>query len=186
MSRGGSAGDNRWLFAVLGILGVMILGLTVLIVLNVRSGMNNPKGENDALIDTSEEMAGWEGEISDSTRAAILSKQVQDLAPEQAMERYEKVLDAATGDLKVYVGLEYANYIYEKFDDSLRAVDIIMGVENVSENMATKFDLYTTLRVLYDKLGNSEKVAYCDEKIGELIPNPGTPVCPGGACDGQK
>ncbi len=54
MSRGGSAGDNRWLFAVLGVLGISIVGLIIGNVILAGQGQGDSGSEQETLVEETE------------------------------------------------------------------------------------------------------------------------------------
>lgn len=172
---------NYGLVVILVSLILIILGLVVGIILahnnnnNSNSNSNNDSAtaDQDIVVDTSEEMAGWEGKISDSTRAMILTKTIQDKLntdpnynSDQAVAEYQSVYDQATGDLKLYVAIEYANYIYQTLNNSEWALQIINGVKDLVNNN-NELDYYGFLYNIYNTSGNVEQANYYQQLLSE-------------------
>ena len=157
MQIGRRIGNNN-LIAILAFLVLLIFGLIVGIILTNNNQSAPISQEN--LIDTSEKMAGWEGNISDSTRALVLTETIRDKLstdpdynPDQAVAEYQNVYDQATGDLKLYVAIEYAT-----FSDLNQAVAILNSVETLV-NSSNEEDYYLTLADLYSQAGDAETAA---------------------------
>ena len=155
--------SNNNLIAILAFLVLLIFGLIVGIILTNNNQSAPISQEN--LIDTSEKMAGWEGNISDSTRALVLTETIRDKLstdpdynPDQAVAEYQNIYDQTTGDLKLYVAIEYANYVYDTFSDLNQAVAILNSVETLI-NSSNEEDYYLTLADLYSQAGDAETAA---------------------------
>ena len=151
MQIGRRIGNNN-LIAILAFLVLLIFGLIVGIILTNNNQSAPISQEN--LIDTSEKMAGWEGNISDSTRALVLTETIRDKLstdpdynPDQAVAEYQNVYDQATGDLKLYVAIELN-----------QAVAILNSVETLV-NSSNEEDYYLTLADLYSQAGDAETAA---------------------------
>lgn len=171
---------NHSLVVILVILCIIIIGLGVWVVILKNNGLVISQTDNSNLIDVSEEADGWNGEVADSTRALVLTEQIRDKLglepdynPEQAVSEYREKMDLATGDLKIYIALEYANFVYDTYNDPARAASIIHEVEGLTDDIGINYSIATTMSFLYSELGDEEKVSYYEKLINEYIPNSG-------------
>ena len=170
MQEGDSAKEQKGLIGVLGFLVVAIVGLVVGIVVVSNNNGNNAGEEvaNNEIIDTSEAMAGWEGSIADSTKATVLTEEINEKLrtepsynPPQAIVEYDKVYNESEGELKVYVAIEYANYVYRVNGDLEKSVGILKGVEKIAaEKPSTNVDYLYALCGLYDQAGDTQTADY--------------------------
>lgn len=137
--------ENRGLIVFLGVLGVMIVGLSVGIVLvNARKGgddSDNVLGSvptEDVVI--KDKIEGWDGTVPASTQASMFSKEVNekldnpalDYSLERAKEDYQRAFDEAGGELKYRIALDYARFVYERLDDIRFATRILESVKDIA------------------------------------------------------
>lgn len=130
------------------------------------------------LIDTSEQMPGVDfNDIPDATKANILSANIEDKAEGyvdydagKAMADYKQVYDKAKGDLKLYVAIEYARYVYDNKKDLDQAVKIMDSVKG-EMNDGNKVDYYSAFVSLYTEAGNEEKASEYRDLLVKASPN---------------
>lgn len=159
--RSAQSTKNSNLLAILIFLILVIIGLAIsLIVVGVNKSSETSQNN---LIDTSEKMAGYNGPIDDSTKALILTETIQDKLssdpnynPDQAIAEYQEVFNKASGNLKLYVAIEYANYFYQTLDDFNQAIAILDSITNLV-NTSNEEDYYLALFNLYNAANNTEK-----------------------------
>ncbi|MBQ1298224.1 hypothetical protein IIY24_00045 [Candidatus Saccharibacteria bacterium] len=155
---------NKKLVVVLGILGLIIVGLVVGILI-----LNNPFGGNER----DEVIVNNAGEVAFNLSEEISEKLADesDYGLEQAVSEYEEVYNASEGRTKVYIAIEYANFVYDYFADLDKATGILKEVEGLLGDDAVKINYYVTLRELYEESGNEEMGDYYNQKVIELLPD---------------
>ena len=165
MKNGRALGESGGLMAVLAVLVVVIVGLVVgIVAVNLNSSGDKTINNNDDLISVSKEMEGWEGPISDSTRAMILTEEIQEKlssdpnynSPE-AIAEYKDKYDKAVGELKAYIAIEYAQYYYSVTNDLDGSVKILDEVKELTQDdVALEVDYLYAFYYLYEQAGNVE------------------------------
>lgn len=141
-------------------------------------GSDNSSDNTKELIDTSSAMPGVDQDrIDDRTRAAILTEQINnklnenaDYGVNQAIADYDNVYRKSNGELKIYVAIEYAHYVYVSSNDIDRAVKIMTDVEN-SLSDDNKLDYYTAMLNLYTHANDSAMKAKYQKLVDDSRPN---------------
>lgn len=143
---------NKVLFFALVFLVLIIVGLLIgVIVLNVRDRASKEVG----VVEVPEKMVGYDGEITAATRALAFSEEIKakikndDLySYEDAILDYKKAYKKAEGELKIYIGIEYAKFVYDSSDDLDEAVRILEEIGELS--MDNKVAMSAYYGSLYD------------------------------------
>ena len=172
--------ENRGLVVFLGVLGVMIVGLSTGIVLvNMRKGGGEDVEVPDVVDDDVEtvvpgsvptedvvikdKMEGWDGTISTSTQAAIFSDDVNskldnptlDYSLDRAKDDYQSAFEESSGGLRFYIAIEYATFAFERLNDIEMAAGIMAEVKDIAmENGYLASLYYRTLYQFYNKAGD--------------------------------
>lgn len=172
---------NKGLVILLCVLAVVIVGLGVGISVIMGVQRNIKSDENseriNKLIDTEEAMSGWDGEVSDSTKAMILTDDIRDKLQNNvdydvsdAIAEYDEVYRGSDGDLKVYVAIEYANYLYTISQDVEASVKILEDVDDLTNNDFLRYEYLSALYYIYQQAGDVEKSDYYKGMILEKYP----------------
>ena len=158
----GFVATNKKMVAVLGVFGFMIIGLVVGILV-----LNNPfwgNGENEVITDNNA------GEVAFNLSEEISEKLADesDYGLEQAVSEYEEAYNTSEGRTKVYIAIEYANFVYDYYADLDRAVNILKGVEEGIDER-DEGALYLAFSNLYEKSGDNETAEYYEDIFKDKI-----------------
>lgn len=171
------ASDNKGLIAFLCVLGVAIVGLTVGVVVNlIKTEPENPADQSPEVV-VADKMEGWDGEISESTKALIFSDNVYSKLEEDssydindAINDYGYTFENSSGNLRFFIAIEYANFVYDNLGDIDLSVGIMSGVEDIASSDSILENYYnSTLRSLYSKSGDEEKAEYYGNVLDKSI-----------------
>lgn len=177
---------GKGLYVALGVLCVVIVGLVIGIVVvnlsnNEESKQIAEEVEQDLDTVVEEKMSGWDGEVSDATKALVLAESIDeklvsspDYGSAQAAEEYREAYESASGDLKVYIAIKYAQYIYSTFDDLEQAVGILAAVDGQGSDMA-KIDRLYALADLYERSGDQSTADHYRQKAIDDFPSLNVP-----------
>lgn len=183
MKVGQQSKQNRNLIAILVFLILLIFGLIAgLILVNTN---NSSQISQNNLIDTDEKMAGYNGPIDDSTRALVLTETIQDKLssnpdynPPQAIAEYQSIFNQATGNLKLYVAIEYATYSYQVYSNIDQSIAILNSVSNLV-NTSNEESYYWAMLNLYEAAGDTEQANYYQKIISDIAEAKATQKEPG-------
>ena len=168
---------NVWkLVVVLCSVAVVVgVGVWIGVILTRRDSQNlNGNGE----IDIGYAMEGWEGEVADSTKAMILTENINNKLNSDsgynvsdAIADYENVYNYADDKLKVYVAIEYADYVYDNTRDLGLAVSILENVQNLASEQFLEKDWLNAICGLYVQAGDKYKVEYYKTVLSDKYPS---------------
>ncbi len=169
--------ETLGLWAILGVLCIIIVGLIVAIIV-VFNHTNDYVTESPLVSEAvAEQFANYEGEIADSAKALALSETIEqklssdpDYNPEQAVNDYKEAYETTSGDLKIYIAIRYANYVYEVYQDTERVLAILEPLDNNRGNEAS-LEIWAALAAFYENAGNTEKANEYRQKIEKVMPD---------------
>lgn len=160
------------LFIALVLIGV---GLIVTIVW-LNNKPESDSQENVETVDIPSEMEGYEGPVSDSTRALVFAQNIQDrlsadpnFTHEQVINEFDAAYKQSSGDLKLYLAIEYANYLYQTDSNINEAMSILENIE-YTENTRAEMDYLNAVYDLYAKSGDTQKAEEYNQLIKSKIP----------------
>ena len=155
----------------------MIVALVVSLILLNNSQTPESQEETEITVDIPDQVDGYNGPISAATQALIFSQNIQDklsadanYTQEQATAEYEAAFKQSSGDLKLYLAIEYANYLYQLNSDLEQAVAILQDI-TYAENTQAELDYLNAIYSLYDRAGNTEKAREYNQMIKEKMPD---------------
>ena len=168
---------NRPLLIAFICLIIMIVALVVSLILLNNSQTPESQEETEITVDIPDQVDGYNGPISAATQALIFSQNIQDklsadanYTQEQATAEYEAAFKQSSGDLKLYLAIEYANYLYQLNSDLEQAVAILQDI-TYAENTQAELDYLNAIYSLYDRAGNTEKAREYNQMIKEKMPD---------------
>ncbi len=171
-------GFNVWKLVVALCILVAVIGVGACIGVFLMNKNSQDQGNNEDLMNIEYAMAGWEGEVADSTKAMILTENIKDrlnsesgFGVSDAISDYEYVYNNTDGELRVYVAIEYASYIYDNTQDLGRAVNILEEVQELVNGQFLENNYLNALCALYMRAGDTEKVEYYRTIISEKYPS---------------
>ena len=136
---------------------ILTLAILIIMIIGLGAGIFVLRLGKKPQVTVPETMEGWDGPISDSTKALMFSEEIDeriesnDYSYEDAVRDYGDALDSSQGDLKVYMAIAYANFVFNEKLDLDKAVGILDSVSdlvhgNVLENAynGTYYDLYSS------------------------------------------
>lgn len=168
---------NVWKLVVVlcSVVVVVGVGIWIGIALTHRNVQDsNASGE----IDIGYAMEGWEGGVADSTKAMILTENINyklnsdsGYSVSDAISDYENVYNNTGGELKVYVAIEYADYVYDNTRDLGLAVSILENVQGLASGHFSEKNLLDAICGLYVQAGDKDKVEYYKTIISDKYPS---------------
>lgn len=168
-----STKQDKILRVILICLVLVIVGLTISLIW-VNSNNQASETRQDSLIDTSGKMAGWDGPVSDSAKALVLAETIQDKLesdpdynPPQALAEYQDIYNQATGNLKLYVAIEYAKYLYQTIGDHTEALRILNEVQDLVST-SNQIDYYGILYDIYNTTGDTTNADHYRQLLSEI------------------
>lgn len=162
---------KKFLFAFLIVLILVVGGVGVgVFVFNNYFG-NNEEGINSKVESQNNGVNYGETALSLTENIAEKLATEPEYELEQATSEYEKAYNEAEGELKVYIAIEYANFVYDNYTDLDRAVEIMEGVGDLSVSEGMQVDYFAVLRELYKKAGDETMMEFYNKKIIELVPD---------------
>lgn len=163
--------------ALLVVLLIVIVGLVVGLVVQLSTERMIAESDDFGGI-IEENMPGWEGDVGDSTKALIIAEEIAErleddltFSLDDAIAEYKTVYDNSDGDLKVYIAIEYANYIYNatgNLEEALKIINEVEGLTKGSDKLESDY-LYA-IYGLYSLAGDSEKMAKYSDILEERFP----------------
>ena len=167
---------NRPLLIAFICLIIMIVALVVSLILLNNSQTPESQEETEITVDIPDQVDGYNGPISAATQALIFSQNIQDklsadtnYTQEQATAEYEAAFKQSSGDLKLYLAIEYANYLYQLNSDLEQAITILQDI-TYTDGTQAELDYLNALYNLYDKAGDIGKAGEYDQIIKEQMP----------------
>ena len=132
--------------------------------------------QDNEIVDVPNQMDGYDGPISDSTRALLFAQNIQDKLSsdpnytlEQAITEYEKACEQNSGDLKLYLAIEYVNFLFEMNSDIKQAATILENAE-YTEGTQAEMDYLYAMQDLFTRAGDNQKAEEYNQKIKEKTP----------------
>ncbi|MBR3144008.1 hypothetical protein IKF12_02285 [Candidatus Saccharibacteria bacterium] len=148
------------------VFGVVILGLVVaIIVVLVR-----PK---ESVITISDIVESQTNPVSNSAVAFMFDEEIQNNLGEgysydDAIYDYQKAYDESTGSMKIYIAVEYADFLYYELARLDDAIDILEKVGDLPDDKVVLHVYYGKLLELYEAKGDEEKIEQCKELLSGL------------------
>lgn len=161
---------KHFLIIALIVLIIAIVGLIVgIIVVNIK---NNQDYQIDQAMqdgtEVSKDASAIVGEVSDN----IVTKMETDpnYNVSEAEYEFESEIVNIDSELKVYMAISYANFIYEEKGDAAKAIKILKEVEQYV-NDQNRVDYYVALRYFYKEVGDEKNTTYYSDLIEKLVPD---------------
>ena len=165
-----------WLI-LLGILCVAVVGLWIGIwFLNNKDGVNDNGSDEANEVVLADDMEGWDGQISESTKALVFSEKIKDKLEsdgtyndDDADRDFRNAYDTADGVLKVYIAIEYAKYRYDLIGNTEDALEILEEVQEYIDafESTVQDDLWYELAYYYEINGDTNMAEEYRKKIEE-------------------
>jgi len=171
----GQKRKNIWKILV-PVLAVAVVGVVIAVIICVL-----PMNDGD-MVSLPNKMDGYDGPITASTAASLLSQKIakklesdSDYSYEDAVKNYEKVYNDVDEDSKIYVLIKYAEFVYSKTNDLDSAIKILERLETSLTGGAAlqaycwKLEDWYYLRGGEKGAGYSDICANTDEREGEDV-----------------
>ena len=159
--------NNKNLLKILCcVFGVVILGLVVaIIVVLVRP--------RESIVTISDIIEGQTNPVSNSAVAFMFNEEIQNNLGEgysydDAIYDYQKAYDESTGSMKIYIAVEYADFLYYELARLDDAVDVLEKVGDLPDDKVVLHVYYSKLLELYEAKGDEEKIEQCKELLFSL------------------
>lgn len=166
MKEGKAESNNKGLIILLCALVVVIVGLGIGIgVVMLNDSRNGSVAENDKNVN-----GGTEALL---TSENIRSKLESDLnySNDDAIRDYEYALNSNGGNAyKVYVAMDYADFVYDLYMSKDYVIEIMSGVEGLLDTSTLAIDYYGAMSSFYEQFGDTEKADLYNQKVVELVP----------------
>lgn len=159
--------NNKNLLKILCcVFGAIILSLVVaIIVVLVR-----PK---ESIVTISDIIEGQTNPVSNSAVAFMFNEEIQNNLGEgysydDAIYDYQKAYDESTGSMKIYIAVEYADFLYYELARLDDAIDILEKVGDLPDERVVLYVYYSKLLELYEAKGDEEKIEQYKELLSSL------------------
>lgn len=90
---------------------------------------------------------------------------------QDAIDDYEREMNEGSSAKRIYVAINYADFVYTQYEDIDKAMAILKRVEPLlTDEDAPVTDYYVAVKVLYEKAGEDEQAEKYDQMIMEMTP----------------
>ena len=169
--------SNKGLVVLLCVLLVVILGLVIGVVASLVVTESENSIDEIPEVVVMDKMEGWDGEVSEATRALIFSNDIRDKIEDDsgydvnnAIRDYVYAFRNSSNSLKFYIAIEYANFVYDTFGDIDSSTEIMLEVENIAKSDEILEGYYNNvLYLLYYKSGNEERAEYYEQLVNKDV-----------------
>ena len=150
--------NSKWLVILLGLLGVAIIVLIVAII-TINNNLGNSGDVGGGLQAL---------EINDDITDKIYG--VEDYSADDAIEEYEREISFGSNEKRVYLIIDYANFVYDEYEDIESAIEIIERAEPLLDGVSMTTDYYAAVAGLYERAGYAEQAKSYNQKVDEMTP----------------
>lgn len=164
---------KRKIATMIGIVAIIVLAIFVPMIYRdiIKPGLDDANLEKASNAATAASMSATD--VLNQAQEIFKNGDSTSESYAEACAFFEKAISEAKDENKIYLAIEYGNFIYEIDYNPDKAAEKILAQDPSKYSDFVKADYYAALGGLYEKAGDQEKADYYNDKMGEFVPEEG-------------